>query len=144
MASRRKAKASKEGLVEQAEPSVFTCPDCHGALWKIDENGLTHFRCRIGHVYSMDSLLEGQRESVERAMWAAVRSLEEDAEMSQRMYQTAANANRKRTAERFRRRTEYSREHADVIRGILLGNSSPVNEIPDVDENAEKADDSAA
>ncbi len=144
MVSKKKAKAGKEEPIEKAEPSVFTCPDCHGALWKIDENGLTHFRCRIGHVYSMESLLEGQRESVERAMWAAVRSLEEDAELSQRMYQTAAKANRKRTAERFRRRTEYSREHADVIREILLRKNGPVSEMPDVDEKAEKADDSAA
>ncbi len=144
MVAKKKAKANKEGLVENAEPSVFSCPDCHGCLWKIDENGLTRFRCRIGHVYSMDSLLEAQRDSVERAMWAAVRSLEEDAELSQRMYQTAAGANHNRAAERFRKRTEYCREHADVIRGILLGNNSPVSEMPDVDEIAEKADDSAA
>ncbi len=134
----------KQDTTEKAEPSVFTCPDCHGALWKVDENGLTHFRCRIGHIYSMDSLVEGQRESVERAMWAAVRSLEEDAELADRMYRTAKDADRARTAERYLKRTEASRQNADVIRGILLKDMGPPAEGIYVDESAEKADDSAA
>jgi hypothetical protein len=25
-------------------PSVFTCPECHGTLWEVDEGGVLRFR----------------------------------------------------------------------------------------------------
>jgi two-component system chemotaxis response regulator CheB len=28
------------------QPSVFGCPECGGALWEIDQEGLLRFRCR--------------------------------------------------------------------------------------------------
>ena len=37
--------------------SGFTCPECHGALWELQEDGLLRFRCRVGHAFSAESLL---------------------------------------------------------------------------------------
>jgi two-component system chemotaxis response regulator CheB len=39
-------------------PSGFTCPECHGGLWEIDDGHLPRYRCRVGHGFSADSLLE--------------------------------------------------------------------------------------
>ena len=58
-----------------AVPSVFTCPECSGTLFETRESKL-HFRCRVGHAYSPDSLLSEQNGSVEAALWTAIRTLE--------------------------------------------------------------------
>jgi two-component system, chemotaxis family, protein-glutamate methylesterase/glutaminase len=48
------------------EPSGFSCPDCNGVLWGIDDGGLQRFRCRVGHAWSPESLLTRQSESWRR------------------------------------------------------------------------------
>ena len=46
---------------ENAEPSDFTCPECHGTLFRVREGEYAdRFRCRVGHGFSTDSLLAGQ------------------------------------------------------------------------------------
>src|SRR6185503_457263 len=57
--------------------SKLTCPDCHGALWEMDDEEMLRFRCHIGHGYSAESLNNGQGEMLEAALWSAVRVLEE-------------------------------------------------------------------
>src|SRR5207249_1350462 len=66
-------------------PSRFTCPDCQGTLWEIDDQGLLEFRCRVGHSFTSDGVLAAHRAAVEASLWAAVKSLEEDADLSRRL-----------------------------------------------------------
>jgi len=48
-------------------PSVFTCPDCNGTLWELQEGDLLHFRCRMGHAFSDDGMHTGYSDCVEAA-----------------------------------------------------------------------------
>lgn len=50
-------------------PSVFTCPDCSGTLWIVDDEGMLRFRCRVGHAYSTKTMLDAQGASRPAPYW---------------------------------------------------------------------------
>jgi two-component system chemotaxis response regulator CheB len=58
-------------------PSALTCPDCGGALFKMDGPGATRYRCHTGHAYSIRSLAHASAELTEQSIWAAVKALHE-------------------------------------------------------------------
>lgn len=101
-------------------PSGFGCPDCGGSLWEIHEHGIVRFRCRVGHAWSADSLVAEQNETVEEALWTALRALEERAALSDRMLESAERANRRTAADRFRDQVTEAQKAASVIREVLL------------------------
>jgi two-component system chemotaxis response regulator CheB len=51
--------------------SIYTCPECGGALWQVDQKGLTQFRCHVGHAYNGEAFLAEQSERLEAALWTA-------------------------------------------------------------------------
>lgn len=67
--------ADQMGILGEQVP--LSCPDCGGPLWKIKDPQVTRYRCHVGHALSEKTLLEAQEESIEEALWVAVRSLEE-------------------------------------------------------------------
>src|SRR5262249_4307755 len=54
--------------------SIFTCPECGGCMWQLDEKELLRFRCHVGHAYAADTLLAEQSAALEAALWTAVRT----------------------------------------------------------------------
>jgi len=110
--------------------SVFSCPECHGSLWESNESGILRFRCRVGHVYSPDSMLAAQTDSVDRALWAALRALEERAALTRRLADRARALNHSWAARAFDDRAAAAREHAATMREILLSRSA-THVVPD-------------
>ncbi|HEX2269387.1 MAG TPA: chemotaxis protein CheB [Pyrinomonadaceae bacterium] len=100
--------------------SKLTCPDCHGALWEIQDEDMLRFRCHVGHAFSAESLNDGQHEMLETALWSAVRALEEQMILSRRILERARKANHTRTAEVFERRINEAERHSMAIRQLLL------------------------
>jgi two-component system chemotaxis response regulator CheB len=101
------------------QPSGFTCPECHGALWETEEGNLTRFRCRTGHEFSPESLVVSQADHVERALWAALRALEEKAAMLRRMSDRSRDQDHLATALRYDNRAVAILEEAKSIRALL-------------------------
>lgn len=102
---------------EGGAPAELVCPVCHGVLTEAQPGVFQHFRCHVGHAFSLESLLCEQSEDMERALWAAVRSLEESAALSRRLSASERNA---LLRERFAERARTQTEQAELIRQILL------------------------
>ena len=106
------------------KPSAFGCPACGGVLWELDDEDLIRFRCRVGHAYTADGAVEAQGESVEAALWTALRALQERAQLSERLAARVGSAGANQSRARFEEFAREAREHADVIRRLLGGNGS--------------------
>lgn len=103
------------------QPSGLTCPDCGGALWEIVDGTLVRYRCHVGHQYAPDSLLAGQRDAVESALWSAVRALEEHAHLRDRMARRAETAGLMAVSKGFSEKAGHSHRQAQQIRTLLFG-----------------------
>lgn len=119
----------------QGTPATFTCPHCHGTLWETKENELLRYRCRVGHAYSPEALFAAEADSVETALWEALRALEEMAAVSSRMASRANRRGHHQIAERFRGQQGESERRAEVLRSVLIG-TRPVTSLSNGDENA--------
>jgi two-component system chemotaxis response regulator CheB len=112
-------------------PSVFTCPECHGTLWESDEHGLLRFRCRVGHVYSPESMIAAQTDEVDRALWVALRTLEERAAMAYRLAERGRDRNQRWVDQAFTLRARETEKEADRIREVLRTRAEANHTIPD-------------
>jgi two-component system chemotaxis response regulator CheB len=116
------AVAGQEELLRKAQNGTithFTCPECSGTLWEVDEDGILRYRCRVGHVYSLEALRVAQGESVESALWIAMRSLEEQAGLIRRAAERSRGFKTPKIAARHDVRAEEVEGQARVIRGLL-------------------------
>jgi two-component system chemotaxis response regulator CheB len=104
----------------EGRPSLLSCPDCGGVLMERDEGAVVRFACQVGHSYSPDSLVEQQGAALESAMWNAVRTLQERADLLRRMSRRAERSGSTDTRERLARRAEGVSEQAEVIRETIL------------------------
>ena len=103
----------------EGRPSGYTCPECHGALWEAHDGPVTRYRCRTGHEFSPESLVTQQHEHVERALWAALRALEEKAAMLRRLSIRLRDHDRRRSAVRLERKANAILEEAVTVRSVL-------------------------
>ena len=116
-------KAALERGEYSGRSSAVTCPECGGVLWELQKDSIVHFRCHVGHAYSLDSLIAEQSEMVEQALWAAVRALEEKAALARRMASHAHQQNRRLTENQFQQRAHEAGHSAELLRQILLKSS---------------------
>jgi two-component system chemotaxis response regulator CheB len=94
-----------------------TCPTCHGVLRETDDGEATSFSCHTGHTFGAETLLEGQDEDVEIALWSAVRALQEKMMLLERLIQrpTVSDYMRERHGSE-RKRIEH---HVATLRRLL-------------------------
>jgi len=119
-------------------PSTLTCPECGGSLFEEEKAGLLHFRCHVGHAFSEETLMAVQAQALEGALWAAVRALEEKAELGRRLAERAEVRGWRQSAARFEHAARDAEQGSSMIRGTLL--NGPVRqalEAPAEEEEAE-------
>lgn len=97
----------------------YECPDCGGMLRVHESGGAVWLECRVGHRYDEQSLLAQQGPRVEAALWAAIRSLEERAELLRRMAERATSRRQTTLATRSARQAADLEAHARSIRHVV-------------------------
>lgn len=103
--------------------SAFSCPACHGPLWEIQDGSLLRFRCRVGHAFTAESVVEGLDDNVEEALWMAVNTLDESEQLHLRLAEQARERKHTRMAEIFTRKARTMSERATVLRRLLTNES---------------------
>ncbi len=100
-------------------PSVFTCPDCGGTLWELDEEGVLRFQFRTGDANSGRSMLSMDEEHLESALRAAIRALEERRELLARLMARSRRSGDNTTSRRFERRLGEVEIDIQCVRSAL-------------------------
>lgn len=114
--------------VHPGRPSPWPCPDCNGVLWEIEDGPILRFRCRVGHAWAADSLLEQQAEGVEGALWMALRALEDRAALSQQLAERAEKGGRRLSASRYREELDSMTRNIDILRFLLAARAPRTGE----------------
>lgn len=120
----REDESLQKVAIEWGEPSCFACPECHGVLMQIKDQGPGRFRCHTGHAYSVESLLSGFQERTEEALWSAVRSLQETELLTRRMAALLEEQHQNMAAETLREQAKQTHKKAERVREILFRDPS--------------------
>lgn len=105
--------------------SPFTCPNCHGTLWEITDPAGTQFKCRTGHSFSVDSLVQVASEALDDALWAGYRALLEQADLCRRMSRRMETVGNTATSERYDMLAGDAERRAWVLHEGLVVHEDP-------------------
>jgi two-component system, chemotaxis family, protein-glutamate methylesterase/glutaminase len=106
-----------------AAPAGLVCPDCGGGLALLIP-GQIGFGCRSGHVWSADALLDTTDQPLQAALWTAVRTLDDKAELAERMAATARQRGNVALARRYSGSMQETKAAARLLRNRLTAGES--------------------
>jgi two-component system chemotaxis response regulator CheB len=122
------ADALGDGVMSLGPTTPYSCPECHGVLVRVPEGRIPRFRCHTGHAYVLDSLLASTSESVEKALWSALRAVEETVlllrDASRRETENGARDGKSVLASRFEQKACEAEARAELIRQALMRHES--------------------
>lgn len=129
--------AEQERDGRRGQLSVYTCPECGGSLWQVDQKELARFRCHTGHVYYAEKLLEEQSEALEAALWTAVRTFKEKTILARQLCVRERQLGNALAASRFEDEANVAERYGLLIQSHILhaGDGLPV---PPTPENGER------
>jgi two-component system chemotaxis response regulator CheB len=115
-------------------PSRFTCPECHGALWEIDDGALLRYRCHVGHAFTAESMLAAQATQTEELLWSLMRAHQERAALTRRISETERAQNRPDWARQLQERAIGYDEDAKLIQKLLQDHHDAEPGVPDEED----------
>lgn len=112
-------------MPSQRQLTEIGCPDCSGVLSQFKDGDGPHLRfvCKVGHAYSLYSLLEAKEEQLEHALWSAI-SLFQHVEMLDELAHIDENGLATQT-EGLAARLKQARAQAARIRTVIEETASP-------------------
>ena len=105
--------------------TMVVCPDCGGPMWEFRDKEFKHFQCRVGHKFSPESILANHAETLERALWVAVRTLEERSSLTREMANVARYTAGENVIQKFESEAAEAARNAEIIRKMLLNGDEP-------------------
>jgi two-component system, chemotaxis family, protein-glutamate methylesterase/glutaminase len=107
------------------EKTKLTCPDCAGAIERLQDGDLVQYRCRIGHLYSPQSALETHDDREENTLWSSVVLLEEGAELAEDIAQLKATQAPDQLIESAKAKRALADRLREIAREFPAVNSAP-------------------
>jgi two-component system chemotaxis response regulator CheB len=108
-----------ENVSRLGKLSPFTCPECHGALWEIEDGPMLRYRCHVGHAFSAEDAQAAQNREIQRMLESVVRANRERAALVRRMAEKERKGQNAVLAERLERRAVEYDENARVLGSLL-------------------------
>ena len=101
--------------------SLFSCPECGGALWQVDESQLIGFRCHVGHIYQAETLLAEQDNALEGALWTAMRIFKERMLLSRQLAARERQRGNADSASRYDDQASVAERYVEVLQRLVSG-----------------------
>jgi two-component system, chemotaxis family, protein-glutamate methylesterase/glutaminase len=117
-------------------PAGFGCPTCGGSLWEMQTAPVPRYRCRVGHAWSPESLLDEQANALESSLWMALRALEEKSALSRRLVRSMGERGAESLARRHERVIEDTEVASAMIRDLIDNIGARGALADDVDQDA--------
>lgn len=117
-------------------PSRFTCPECHGALWEIEDGSMLRYRCHVGHAFAADTVLASQGEEIDRLLGTLLRSHQERAALAHRMAKHERANERHALAQHLEGRARDYEHDVEIMRRLLRSGEAGSGTTPDREEGS--------
>jgi two-component system, chemotaxis family, protein-glutamate methylesterase/glutaminase len=101
------------------KPRHLTCPECGGALTRLEGGPIPKYVCHIGHVLTGEAMLEAQAERIEACLESLLAMLNERRELCRQLLE-AGLYEKERLEPLHRNATEY----AEMLRDFLNGSKA--------------------
>jgi two-component system, chemotaxis family, protein-glutamate methylesterase/glutaminase len=115
-----------EPEIEEPE-TAFTCPECGGNLTSVQSGATLAFRCKVGHRYSPESLVGEQAQTLEAALWIALRTIEDATGLARRLAQRAKERKQARALAYFEERVRSGESQAKLVKKALASGLTPTS-----------------
>jgi two-component system chemotaxis response regulator CheB len=106
-----------ENVEKLGHPSFYSCLECEGPLWQIQDEEVPRLRCLVGRACTAESVLAGKSEA-----------LEEGAQMSRRLAADSRARGHEYAAARSEERVRKTRRQAALIRQALSSGTPDATE----------------
>ena len=109
-----------DDLEKIGKPSSLTCPECAGALWEVGHKGPIRYRCHTGHAFTARVLETLQRDTVEDAIWGAVRALHEQERLFSKLSDRERQAGNAESAADYAAKAMQAKAHSQTLREVVV------------------------
>jgi two-component system chemotaxis response regulator CheB len=113
----------KNEIVADPPPSEtqisMVCPECDGPLYETKQGNLAHYQCNVGHAFSPLSLGAAHNEALERALWVAVRTLNERITLYRQMLRRERAPSEEALFRRLEESVKISEDDVKLLRQII-------------------------
>jgi len=109
-----------EDLEQIGKPSSLTCPECAGALWEVGHKGPIRYRCHTGHAFTGKVLAALQGDTVEDAIWGAIRALHEQGRLFSKLSARERQSGQAARAAEYEAKAMQARAHSKTLRDVIV------------------------
>lgn len=119
----RRVTSNMEDIARLGNFTPLTCPECGGAMVRIDNETQPRYRCYTGHTFTGRCLETEQLKRIEESLWVSIRMMEERKNLLLNM-NSDTNSPGARSNDRRDERIESLQLHIDTLRATLIGMST--------------------